>query len=182
MLRSGGCAIIDAKRFARLRVDSLTVVNEDLRERVRQAITHQARPTVTVLSSLLAAQDALGYIPEEAVQEVAAFTESSINEVWGVASFYKNFRFTPPGAHAVEICWGPSCHLRGAAAIIERTLERAGLEGEGETADGTLTVRYNTCLGACAQAPVISIDHRLRGRMTPERAGALIDGINGVSH
>ena len=181
-MRSGGCAIIDAKRFARLRVDSLTVVNEDLRERVRQAITHQARPTVTVLSSLLAAQDALGYIPEEAVQEVAAFTESSINEVWGVASFYKNFRFTPPGAHAVEICWGPSCHLRGAAAIIERTLERAGLEGEGETADGTLTVRYNTCLGACAQAPVISIDHRLRGRMTPERAGALIDGINGVSH
>lgn len=155
----------------------MTVVNEDLRERVREAITHQPRPTVTVLSSLLAAQDALGYIPEEAVQEVAAFTESSVNEVWGVASFYKNFRFTPPGAHAVEICWGPSCHLRGAAAIIERTLEHAGLDGEGETADGRLTVRYNTCLGACAQAPVISIDHRLRGRMTPERAGALIDGI-----
>ena len=160
----------------------MTVVNEDLRERVRQAITHQARPTVTVLSSLLAAQDALGYIPEEAVQEVAAFTESSVNEVWGVASFYKNFRFSPPGAHAVEICWGPSCHLRGAAAIIERTLERAGLDGEGETADGTLTVRYNTCLGACAQAPVISIDHRLRGRMTPERAGALIDGIGNEPH
>lgn len=155
----------------------MTVANEDLRERVRHAITHQKRPTVTVLSSLLTAQDALGYIPEEAVQEVAALTKSSINEVWGVASFYKNFRFTPPGEHAVEICWGPSCHLRGAEAIIERTLNHVGLDGEGETADGRLTVRYNTCLGACAQAPVISIDHRLRGRMTPERAARLIDGI-----
>lgn len=156
----------------------MTVANEDLRERVRHAITHQKRPTVTVLSSLLTAQDALGYIPEEAIQEVAAFTESSINEVWGVASFYKNFRFTPPGAHAVEICWGPSCHLRGAEAIIERTLNHLGLDGEGETTDGRLTVRYNTCLGACAQAPVISIDHHLRGRMTPARAAALIDGID----
>ena len=161
----------------------MTVANEDLRERVRHAITHQKRPTVTVLSSLLTAQDALGYIPEEAVQEVAALTKSSINEVWGVASFYKNFRFTPPGAHAVEICWGPSCHLLGAEAIIERTLKHVGLDGEGETADGRLTVRYNTCLGACAQAPVISIDHRLRGRMTPERAARLIDGIeDGKSH
>ena len=155
----------------------MTVANEDLRERVRHAITHQKRPTVTVLSSLLTAQDALGYIPEEAVQEVAALTKSSINEVWGVASFYKNFRFTPPGAHAVEICWGPSCHLLGAEAIIERTLNHVGLDGEGETSDGRLTIRYNTCLGACAQAPVISIDHRLRGRMTPERAARLIDGI-----
>ena len=81
--------------FQRTEAPSLTVANEDLRERVRQAITNQKRPTVTVLSSLLAAQDVLGYIPDEAIDEVAAYTEASINEVWGVASFYKNFRFTP---------------------------------------------------------------------------------------
>ena len=163
--------------FQRIEAPSLTVANEDLRDRVRQAITNQMRPTVTVLSSLLAAQDALGYIPDEAIDEVAAYTEASINEVWGVASFYKNFRFTPPGEHTVEICWGPSCHLVGATAIIERALQHVGLEEEGETDDGRLTVRYNTCLGACAQAPVISIDHQLRGRMTPERTVTLIDNI-----
>ena len=155
----------------------MSVANRDLRERVRQAVMNQKRPTVTVLSSLLAAQDALGYIPDEAIDEVAAYTESSINEVWGVASFYKNFRFSPAGEHTVEICWGPSCHMVGATAIIERALEHVGLEEEGETEDGRLTLRYNTCLGACAQAPVVSIDHRLRGRMTPERAVAMIDGI-----
>ena len=163
--------------FQRIEAPSLTVANEDLRDRVRQAITNQKRPTVTVLSSLLAAQDALGYVPDEAIDEVAAYTEASINEVWGVASFYKNFRFTPPGEHTVEICWGPSCHLVGATAIIERALEHVGLGEEGETDDGRLTVRYNTCLGACAQAPVISIDHQLRGRMTPEQAVTLIDNI-----
>ena len=126
---------------------------------------------------MLAAQDALGYIPDEAIDEVAAYTEASINEVWGVASFYKNFRFTPAGEHIVEICWGPSCHLVGATDIIERTLEHVGLKEEGETDDGRLTVRYNTCLGACAQAPVISIDHHLRGRMTPEQTVALIENI-----
>ena len=159
----------------------MTVANEDLREHVRQAITNQKRPTVTVLSSLLATQDELGYIPDEAIDEVAALTEASINDVWGVASFYKNFRFTPPGDHTVEICWGPSCHLVGATAIIEKTLERLGLSGEGETADNKLTLRYNTCLGACAQAPVISINHHLRGRMTPERAISLIDGVESNS-
>lgn len=155
----------------------MTLAKEDLRERVRQAITNQKRPTVTVLSSLLATQDELGYIPDGAIDQVAALAGASINEVWGVASFYKNFRFTPPGDHTVEICWGPSCHLLGAAAIIEKTLDHLGLDDEGETLDGKLTLRYNTCLGACAQAPVISIDHHLRGRMTPERAVELIDGI-----
>ena len=61
-----------------------------------------------MLSSLLAAQDELGYLPDEAIEEVATFTESTINEVWGVASFYTNFRFTPPGEHVVEVCWGPT--------------------------------------------------------------------------
>ena len=156
----------------------MTVAKEDLRERVRQAITDQKRPTVTVLSSLLATQDELGYIPDEAIHEVAALNEASINEVWGVASFYKNFRFTPPGEHTIEICWGPSCHLVGATDIIEKTLEHLGLEAEGETAGNKLTLRFNTCLGECAQAPMISIDHHLRGRMTPEKAVALIDNID----
>ena len=66
------------------------------RERIREAMASQKRPTVTVLSSLLAIQDHLGYLPDEAIEEVAHFTKASINEVWGVASFYTNFRFTPP--------------------------------------------------------------------------------------
>jgi NADH:ubiquinone oxidoreductase subunit E len=143
---------------------------DGLRQRIIQAVHNQPQPTVTTLSSLLAVEDELGYIPKEAVEEVAALTKSTVNDVWAVASFYPNFRFKPPCVHSVEVCWGPSCHLVGAMPVIQAVLEAIGLEGEGDTPDGEISLRYNTCLGACALAPVMSIDHHLAGRVSPEAA------------
>ena len=144
--------------------------SEALKQRIRSAVESQTRPTVTVLSSLLAVEDELGYIPEEAVEFVASHSGSTINDVWGVASFYPNFRFTPPARHVVEVCWGPSCHLVGATEVIECVLGELDLDGEGDTADGLVTFKFNTCLGACSQAPVMSVDHRLKGGVTSESA------------
>ena len=144
----------------------------DLRERARNAIAHQPQRTVTVLSCLLAVEDAMGFVPPEAVEEVAARTATTVNDVWAVASFYTNFRFDPPGRHVVEVCWGPTCHLSGAQAVLERVQQALGLEGEGDTPDGGVTLKYNTCVGACSQAPVIMVDHQPIGRVTPEAAAA----------
>ena len=155
----------------------MTLVSGDLRERIRRAITSQKRPTVTVLSSLLAAQDELGYLPDEVIEEVAAHTGTSINDVWGVASFYTNFRFSPPGEHLVEVCWGPTCHIVGAADIMQKVQDDLGVSGEGDTHDKKVTLRYNTCLGACSQAPVMSVDHHLKGRLTVYAARSLIAGL-----
>ncbi len=143
---------------------------DGLKPRIADAMHRQSQPTVTVLSTLLAVQDELGFIPKEGIEEVAAFTSSTINDVWAVASFYPNFRFEPPCLHQVEVCWGASCHLVGAMPLIEAALQASGLETEGDTSDGRLTFRYNTCLGACSQAPVMAIDHHLIGRATPESA------------
>jgi NADH-quinone oxidoreductase subunit E len=143
---------------------------DGLKQRIAHALRSQPQPTVTILSSLLAVEDELGYIPKEAVDEVAAFTSATVNDVWAVASFYPNFRFQPPCDHTVELCWGPSCHLLGAMPLIAAALGAVGLEGEGDTPDGRLSLRYNTCLGACAQAPVISIDHQLIGRLSADQA------------
>lgn len=148
----------------------MAVETPKVRNRVREAISSQSRPTVTVLSSLLAVQDEFGYIPDVAIEEIASLTRTTINDVWGVASFYTNFRFTPPGRHIVEVCWGPTCHLSNAANILQSLQDILGIQGEGETEDGKITLKYNTCLGACSQAPVISVDHQLFGNMTPEGA------------
>lgn len=156
---------------------SLTVDSDNLRERVREAILSQKRPTVTVLSSLLAIQDEVGYIPDEAVEEVAVSMGTSTNSVFGVASFYPNFRFEPPGDHSVEVCWGPTCHLLGAAKIVKGVLDELGLESEGETADGGASFRFNTCLGACSQGPVISLDHELYGKVTVENISSLLESL-----
>lgn len=143
---------------------------EKLRERIRHALKSQQQPTITVLSSLLAAHDALHYLPDEAIEEVATFSNTSINEVWSVASFYTNFRFTPPGNVTLDVCWGPSCHLMGAQNTLKAVQDALGIDEETTTEDGTVTLRYSTCLGACANAPVIAIDHKMIGRVTPESA------------
>ena len=154
--------------------------NDDLRTRSRTALRSQQQPTVTVLSSLLAVQDELHYIPDEAIEETATHVKATINDVWSVASFYTNFRFTPPGEHTIDVCWGPSCHLNGAQDVIERVHAELGVDGEGETADGKLTLRYSTCLGACALAPVIAVDHHMKGRMSPDSAAAVVVELKGA--
>ncbi len=150
---------------------------EGLEQRIDRAIRGQTQPTVTILSSLLAVEDELHYIPREAVERVAEFNGATVNDVWAVASFYPNFRFQPPAMRQVEVCWGASCHLMGAMAVVKSVLEAAGLEDEGERADHRLSVRLNTCLGACAQAPVMSVDHHLAGRVSPDAAARLVSGI-----
>ena len=149
---------------------------DGLKERIRRAVHSQPQPTVTILSSLLAVEDELGYIPREAVEEVAGHNRVTVNDVWAVVSFYPNFRTVPPCEHRIEVCWGPSCHLVGAMPVIESVLDAAGLPDEGDTPDGKLTVRYNTCLGACALAPVMSVDHRLVGRVSPPKGRELVLG------
>lgn len=154
----------------------------DLRSRVRAALLGQnsgkERPeTVTVLSSLLAVQDDMHYVPVEGIEEIAEYCESTVNDVWSVASFYTNFRFTPPGRATIDVCWGPSCHVMGAQAVLRAVHEVTGIEGEETSADGKVTIRYSTCLAACAHAPVIARDHALKGNVTPESAREYVEVI-----
>ncbi len=145
-----------------------------LRERIRQCISSQQQPTVTMLSSLLIVQDELGYIPQEAIEEIAKYSDSTINDVWGVASFYTNFRFDPPLKHQIEICWGPTCHLKNAPDIIQFLQNCLDLTSEGDSEKADVTLRYSTCLGVCAQAPAVSLDHKLYGNLTIKKAEQLI--------
>ena len=155
----------------------MSVESESIRERIRAAIGSQTQSNVNVLSSLHAVLDDLGYIPQEAIEEVADQMATTINEVWGVASFYTNFRFTPPGDNIVEICWGPTCHLLGAPDILDAVQKELGLADEGETPDNRVSLKYNTCLGACSQAPVMMVNHRLTGRIDVGTAVRRVAGL-----
>ena len=100
--------------------------NSNLYEKIKNSLESQEQPTVTILSSLLAIQDTLHYIPKEGISETAKFCGKSTNEVWSVASFYTNFRFTPPGEKVLDVCWGPTCHLLGAQKIIDNIQKIVG--------------------------------------------------------
>ena len=157
----------------------MTSAPDALREQARSAIREQPFRTRTVLSSLLSVQDALGYLPQAAIDETALAMGASINEVWGVASFYPNFRFKPPAEHTVEVCWGPTCHVLGAQRLLQDALAQLGLENEGETPDGRVGLKLNTCLGVCAHGPAMAFDHALVGRISRERASARIAAMRG---
>ena len=151
--------------------------NQNIRDEVNKILSSSTDTTVTVLSSLLLVQDEIGYIPNEAVEEIGSFLKTSINEVWGVATFYTNFRFTPPCANVLEVCWGPTCHLKGAPDLISGVLKQLNLEEEGDSQDKGISVRYNTCVGACQQAPVISVNHALRGNVKASEISNIIDFV-----
>ena len=144
-----------------------------------EAVRNQEQPTKTVLSSLLAIQDGMGYIPKQSMEVIASeVPDTTVNDVWAVASFYPNFKFEPRSECTVEICWGPTCHIAGAMGIFDEALNLLGLQSEGKTSDGSVELDFNTCLGACAQAPVISVNHHLIGRVTKNSLKDAIEKSN----
>tara|TARA_Y100000817_G_C16828852_1_gene532488 strand:+ start:783 stop:1253 length:471 start_codon:yes stop_codon:yes gene_type:complete len=145
---------------------------------ILDAIENQPKISkITVLSSLLAISNKFHYIPKKAVEIVAKYTDKTINDVWGVASFYTNFRFTPPGDITLDICWGPTCHILGSQKILKEVHGLLGINQEGETKDGKVTLRYSTCLGACSQGPVFAIDHKLFGKASLSKIKEKISDI-----
>lgn len=145
----------------------MTSETQALHIAIREALSALEEGNVTILSALLTVEDTIGYIPPEAIEVIAERTRSAVNDVWGVASFYTNFRFTPPGKHIIEVCWGPSCHFLGAKDVIKEVMEFLGMTSEGDLTGNEITFKYNTCLGACSQAPVINVDRNLIGRVLP---------------
>lgn len=151
-----------------------------LEQRIWNAVRSQRQQTVTILSCLLAVEDEVHYIPDEAIDIIARHLHVTNNDVWNTASFYTNFRFAPPGKHIVDVCWGPSCHIMGAPQVSQAVLKAAGLPNEGDSPDGRVTVRQSTCLGCCSIAPAIAVDHHLMGRITPARAAEEVRRLDGA--
>ena len=108
----------------------------------------------------------LGYLSKEAMQEIASFLGIQAVEVWGVATFYNQFRFVPLGKHPVKVCLGTACHLaRG--KLISEALERELDIKVGETAeDGNFSLERVACIGCCMLAPVIVIGDKIYPKMT----------------
>ncbi|MCH8086625.1 MAG: NAD(P)H-dependent oxidoreductase subunit E [Chloroflexi bacterium] len=150
-----------------------------VKDRINKALNQQVKEEVTVLSSLIQVQEELGYLPPESISAIADFTGASVNEAYGVATFYTHFRFSPPGEHTIEICWGSSCHLQGASDIIQAVKEELQMEEEGTTSDSKFSWKRSSCAAACAHGPVMLIDDKIYGRLSPERAINLIKEANG---
>ena len=112
-----------------------------------------------------ATQDIYGFLPEEAMEEIARVTGSSPAEIYGVATFYAQFRFEPQGKHTIKVCHGTACHVNGADAIDVALKTELGVEPGQTTEDRLFTIESVSCLGCCSLAPVVMIDSEVQGRL-----------------
>ena len=130
-----------------------------------------------LLPILHAVQEALGYIPDDAVHVIASELNLSRAEVHGVVTFYHDFRHAPPGRHVIKLCRAEACQSMGGEALVARAEGRLGIEcGHGHTtADGAVTLEPVYCLGLCAMAPSAMVGTRLVGRLTAAKLDALLE-------
>jgi len=115
----------------------------------------------SLIPLLQGAQDKDGYISSEKVEEIAEYLRMTESQIYGVASFYSQFRFTPPGKHSISVCLGTACHVSGGETLL-KTIERDLEVSPGEcTADGKFDLNRVACLGCCALAPVVKVDDEI---------------------
>jgi len=127
-----------------------------------------------VIPILQKVQEEYTYLPEHLMKEIADFTQVPESDIYGVATFYAQFRFSPRGEKVVSVCRGTACHVRGAPAIFEEITNQLGLEGEGTTEDQKYTVETVACVGCCALAPVITINEEVHGNLTKNEVRKLL--------
>jgi NADH-quinone oxidoreductase subunit E len=124
---------------------------------------------------LQAIQGVFGYLPEEAMEEIARFLRLPASTVYGVSTFYAQFKFVPMGKKIVKVCRGTACHVRGADQVLREIEKRLGIK-PGETSDDReYTLETVACIGACALAPTIVINNDVHGKMSTKTVREIFD-------
>ncbi|HEX7474633.1 MAG TPA: NADH-quinone oxidoreductase subunit NuoE [Dehalococcoidales bacterium] len=150
-------------------------VREQLSLAVIDAIVykHNVHPGA-MIAILQEIQEIYGYLPRAAILRVSEDTNVPASDIFGIVTFYAQFRLEPQGETTIKVCHGTACHLNGAERVADSLCKCVGAK-EGETsADGKYTVEKVACLGCCSLAPTIMIGNETYGRLTPENVRKVI--------
>ena len=140
------------------------------------AAEHGNRPDA-LIDILHGVQAAMGFLPEAALPVIADALNLSRAEVYGVVTFYHDFRREPAGRHVLKMCRAEACQSMGGEALVARAEDRLGVACGSTSADGRVTLEAVYCLGLCATAPSAMVDGRMVGRLTAAKVDALLKGL-----
>jgi NADH-quinone oxidoreductase subunit E len=148
--------------------------NEDI-SKVDAILSDVSGQRGILIAVLQRVQEKIGYLPEDAMKMIAERMNLSLNNVYGVASFYKHFHFKPRGKNIVKVCLGTACHVRGGGAVLTEMENKLGIKEGETTADLSVTLETVGCVGCCALAPVVTVnDKDLYGELTPKMVDDII--------
>ncbi|MBQ2513404.1 MAG: NAD(P)H-dependent oxidoreductase subunit E [Clostridia bacterium] len=120
------------------------------------------------------AQDIYGYLPIEVQKIIAEKTETPLEEIYGIATFYSQFKLNPNGEYSVAVCLGTACYVKGSAGVLEEISKELGVEVGSTSSDGKYSLEATRCIGACGLAPVMTINGDVYGRMTKDQVKGIL--------
>jgi len=148
-----------------------------VKEQLREILARYKGERVELIHILEKVQERLGYLPKEALPEIADFVHTPAASIYGVATFYNRFRFTPIGRHAIRVCMGTACHVAGGALVMEALERELEIKVGGVTPDEEFSLDRIACVGCCVLAPVIVINREVSPKMTPFKVEEVLAGL-----
>ncbi len=121
------------------------------------------------------AQEIYGYLPVEVQQMIAKGLGTTVEKVYGVATFYSQFALTPKGEYKISVCLGTACYVKGSQAILDKICEELGCGPDECTEDGRFSIEACRCIGACGLAPVFTVNDDVYGRLEPDDVESILD-------
>jgi NADH-quinone oxidoreductase subunit E len=153
----------------------------ELSQELAEILTESQKDRRHLISLLQQVQNKFGYISKEAMLAIADFLEVPESTVWGIATFYNLFRFTPLGKHPVKVCMGTACHLAGGRLVLEAMERELEIKVGDITPDHEFSLERVACVGCCALSPVVVIKDSVYPRMTPPKVEEVLVTIKPVS-
>jgi NADH-quinone oxidoreductase subunit E len=123
---------------------------------------------------LQAAQDEFGYLSEDSLRKIAAVLNLPTSKVYGLSTYYNQFRFAPPGKFHIRVCHGTTCHMNEAGNILKEIQKILEIHDGDTSRDGMFSLEVLSCIGACGQAPVISVNGKFYDRLTKEKLKVIL--------
>jgi len=150
------------------------VLEEKKREEFLQVLREKGHRPGALIILLQQAQEIFGYIPEPVIYEIEDATGVPAANIYGVITFYSQFRLNPMGRNVVRICEGTACHVNGAKGILQAIVDELDIQVGETSADGQFTLLSVACLGCCSLSPVIMINDETFGRLTPKKVREIL--------
>ncbi|MEF9918562.1 MAG: NADH-quinone oxidoreductase subunit NuoE [Eubacterium sp.] len=151
--------------------------NEKKFEALDSVLDEYANVAGSLITILQKAQECYGYLSPDLMLYISQMTATPVAKIYGVATFYTQFRLKPIGKHLIMLCQGTACHVNGSKLIEEAVFEHLGIKEGETTGDGLFTVENVACLGCCSLSPVMMIDNETYGQLTKEKAVNIINEI-----
>jgi NADH-quinone oxidoreductase subunit E len=152
----------------------IPLIEADIKEKLTEILSHYSGERDELIPILQEAQEEFRYLPSEVMQVIAKFLQLPESAVFGVSTFYAQFKLVPTGRRIVKVCRGTACHVRGGARILREVERRLGIKPGETTDDLEYTLETIACFGSCALAPVMVVDRDVYGRMTTSKVGQIL--------